>query len=56
MGYRQTNRLGTVIVFKKGMSLKDATKALKALETVVDHVPQVRKFNDEYGGPVWYIP
>jgi len=65
-------RYGTVIVFKKGVTKKQAEKALAKLEDsgVVEvnewqdpytydtmHTPMVESYDDKYGsGPVWYIP
>ncbi len=74
-------RLGTVLVFKPGVSKVEAAKALASLKRVLE-VPEkshdyvgpvgrglasykerpfvfndlVHEYDDEWGGPVWYIP
>ncbi len=58
-------RLGSVIVFKEGVTREEAAKALMAIGEVLDLnnrnsfaecLNKVRSFNEDYGGPVWYIP
>lgn len=76
-------RIGSVIVFKKGVSKEQAAKALALLSEVAEfpkttakptyftkngqkmvkyddvpfeHSHAVNEYDDEYGGPVWYIP
>jgi hypothetical protein len=73
-------RLGSVIVFKKGVTKEQAAKALASLAEVVEfpersftypsvgpkkvklvevpftHEHAVHEYDEEYGGPVWYIP
>lgn len=64
-------RFGTVLVFKPGVTKAAADAALAKLADVLapDYhgsmkngkfvttaVPPVHEFNDEHGGPVWYIP
>jgi hypothetical protein len=58
-------RHGTVVVFKKGTTRKQAAKALEQIREVLDigyhfgvrHIGDlVRDFDDDVGGPVWYIP
>jgi hypothetical protein len=57
-------RYGTVLVFKKGITAKQAADALAKIKDVIDLDGYVRKgiedrvqeYDDRYGGPVWYIP
>jgi len=58
-------RLGTVLVFMEGVSRKEAVEALRKIESLLEHSPnhpmldipsKVREFDDNVGGPVWYIP
>jgi hypothetical protein len=76
-------RLGTVLVFKEGVSKEEAAQHLARIaevldlpKSVTDYVPIgppggrrvkgvqrafkvpdiINEFDDEYGGPVWYIP
>ena len=57
-------RRGAVLVFKKGTSQKQAAAVLQRIAKALDlgyYVKQepadlVREFDDEWGGPVWYIP
>lgn len=56
-------RLGSVVVFKKGITKAQAEAALKSLATVLDEnyqypkgLPRVHEYDDAYGGPVFYIP
>lgn len=62
-------RLGTVLVFKEGTTKAEAQKALRKLEEMglieITHFefagrkqtsPSINEFDDEWGGPVWYIP
>jgi hypothetical protein len=62
-------RYGTVLVFKSGVSKKQAAQALEKIRDVLqddyccedwtsdERVPFiVHEFDDEMGGPVWYIP
>lgn len=59
-------RVGSVIVFKEGVNRQEAAEALLKIKDVIE-LPQdgnsllsaldcIHKFDDEYGGPVWYIP
>lgn len=70
-------RLGTVIVFKKGVTKAQALAALSALNDVVEPgrwidypekngrpnystpIPvtyRIEEFDEDTGGPVWYVP
>jgi hypothetical protein len=57
-------RLGTVLVFKEGTSKKQALEALRKIEDLLevsshpmfDLQSKIREFDDNNGGPVWYIP
>ena len=64
-------RLGSVLVFKRGVSKKQAEVALRKIQDVLqekshikydEHDRPVRcsfvvnEFDERYGGPVWYIP
>ena len=58
-------RLGTVLVFKTGVARARAEKLLAELAATgvlegshrVDGAThRIEEFDDEYGGPVWYIP
>lgn len=61
-------RLGTVLTFKEGTTREEAVEALRKIEDVL-HVSEfwaergedpiersVHEFDDQYGGPVWYLP
>jgi len=64
-------RFGTVLTFKEGTTREEAAEALRKIADVVD-LPEpyrysedtavdnadraVTAFDDQYGGPVWYIP
>ncbi len=61
------NAIGTVLVFKPEVSKEEATKALEGLadflqpnwidDKGVSNQPfRLEEFDDEYGGPVWYLP
>lgn len=50
-------RMGTVLVFKGNVAPAEVDAIIKALEPVLQHVPEVHFFDPSYGsGPVWYIP
>ena len=65
-------QLGTVLVFKAGVSKEAATAALKSIAPLLDDGyaaefdPVAKKyqrrrfalheFDNKYGGPVWYVP
>jgi hypothetical protein len=54
-------RLGVVLVFRKDVTAEEAQRLIQELcdSAVVDRKAantQVREYDDEYGGPVWYIP
>jgi hypothetical protein len=55
-------RHGAVLVFKKGTSKKQAEAALRRVKDVIDPnyyadpARLVNEFEDDHGGPVWYIP
>lgn len=57
-----STQLGTVLVFKPGTTREEAEAALKKLDGLVDTgyyvggKPHLNEFDEEYGGPVWYIP
>jgi len=61
-------RVGTVLTFKEGVTREEAVEALRKIENVL-HVSDfwaergedpldmsVHDFDDQYGGPVWYLP
>ncbi len=62
------DRIGAVIVFKKDITPARAVHALNAIKEFidVDHMigendyektlRSINKFDDELGGPVWYLP
>jgi hypothetical protein len=62
MAESQDNRVGSVIVFREGITPQEAEAALEKIKDVIDPnyyvggKPPVHKFDDRYGGPVWYIP
>ena len=66
-------RYGTVLVFKAGITSKEATEAINKIADVLDLpkeawdwettrkrpyelIDGIHEFDDEIGGPVWYIP
>lgn len=59
-------RVGSVIVFKEGVNRQEAAEALLKIKDLIEMpkdnnsfraaLETVRTFDDEYGGPVWYIP
>ena len=49
-------QVGTVIVFKEGVTKEQALKALIPLRDLLACGPQVRMFDPELGWPVFYIP
>jgi hypothetical protein len=74
-------RIGTVLVFREGVSPEEAAKALEKIREILDlpektsrmvvnpdgrtchfveipfeMVHKVEEYDDECGGPVWYIP
>jgi hypothetical protein len=62
------DRIGSVIVWSLNTTPEEAKKAIAALAKLglIEQrppnqwdpvgLPGVNDFNDEYGGPVWYIP
>ncbi len=60
-------RLGSVIVFKEGVTAEEAEAILLSLKDKVE-IPidwetnepsasrMLHSFNPNYGGPVWYVP
>lgn len=55
-GPKENQQLGTVLVFRPGVTQKEAEEALKKLREVLQYEPNLHSFNPEWGGPVWYIP
>lgn len=55
-------RLGTVSVFKPEVTRAEAEAAMAKLRALLDPgyflrpKPPIHEFDDEDGGPVWYIP
>jgi hypothetical protein len=57
-------RIGTVIVFAPEVTEQQAKAALEKIKEVLDPnyyvgndpIPPIETFNDEHGGPVFYIP
>jgi len=55
-------RVGTVLVFKEGMTKEQAERLLTKIRDVIDDeyyvsgMPTVHEFDSKWGGPVWYIP
>ena len=49
-------KLGTVLIFKPGVTEEEAAAALESLENLLDNSPSVNVFNANHGSPVWYIP
>jgi hypothetical protein len=56
-------QLGTILVFRPGVTKEQAREALKALEPLLardyfggDGRPPIQSFDPECGGPVWYVP
>ena len=65
-------RLGTLLTFKSDISNEEAVEALEKIKGVLDlpstsyekggkvkpfeMEDAVNEFDDEWGGPVWYIP
>ena len=54
----EVNRAGATLVFKKGVTEKQAIEALRKIPDVLDPKPEelVESFDDRFGGPVFYIP
>ena len=56
------NRYGVVLVFRPGTTRQEAEAALGKVDHVLDRSyyvrgkPNVNEFDEEYGGPVWYVP
>jgi hypothetical protein len=50
------HQAGTVLVFKPGVTKNEASLALRQIQHLLEHPPQVNMFDPEWGGPVWYIP
>lgn len=53
-------QLGTLLVFRPGVTKEQVREALKGLEPLLDtdHCgrPQIRSFDPNDGHPVWYVP
>ena len=57
-------RFGTVLTFKEGVTREEAVEALEKIKDILslsEYVEptldaRVREFDDQYGGPVWYLP
>lgn len=47
---------GAVIVFKQGVTHAQALEALAKIASRLERMPVPEEFDDEYGGPVFYIP
>lgn len=57
------DRLGAVVVFKPGTTYDEAKAALEKLRDALDldylvggGLPTINSFDEQYGGPVWYVP
>jgi hypothetical protein len=50
------NHYGTLITFKRGVSEAKIKAALAKLAPLCDSPPRIEKFDDRWGGPVFYIP
>ncbi len=56
------DRLGAVLVFKPGTTHDEAVFALAQLDDLLDKDyyvggrPSINSFDEQYGGPVWYVP
>jgi len=50
------DQAGTVLVFKPGVTKRQAEEALRKIESLLESKPYVNTFDPEWGGPVWYIP
>jgi len=63
-------RFGTVLVFKRGVTKKQAEEALQKIQDILDdhrhgrevdgkwvnNLFHINEFDDKMGGPVWYLP
>ena len=49
-------QVGAVLVFKEGVSEKEAALALQKIKELLAGPPQIASFNPDWGGPVWYVP
>ena len=49
-------RIGSLIVFKPEVTPEQAAAALKKLQELTVRPPRIETFDDDMGGPVWYIP
>lgn len=61
--YDEQPGLGALIVFKEGVTERDARRALQKLSGLIENAygsddpgDLVRSFDRHVGGPVWYIP
>jgi len=50
------DKLGTVLVFKEGVTHEQARASLEKINDVLGYAPKVNEFDSSWGGPVWYIP
>lgn len=56
MSKYEPNHYGTLLTFRPGTTEKEIKEALAKLAHLLDHEPRVQKYDDRYGGPVFYIP
>ena len=49
-------RTAAVVVFQDGVSEREAIALLATLKDKIKGEPNVQSYEDEYGGPVFYIP
>lgn len=54
--YKDREQVGTVLVFKEGVTPDEAARRLALLRDILAYDPHINKFNPDWGGPVWYIP
>jgi len=50
------NHYGALVTFKPGTTEAQVREALAKIAPLCDEEPRVEKFDDRWGGPVFYIP
>lgn len=48
--------VGSVLVFREGISKEEAYEAIRKIYPLLEYMPAINEFDPYWGDPVWYIP